>query len=181
MIITISGIPGSGKTTAGRLLADRLGYMFYSMGDLRGRMAMERGMTIDELNKLGEQEEWTDKDVDEYQKGLGQKEDNFIVDGWISWHFIPHSFKVLLQVDPEVGASRVFQHQRPDEEKKATLPALKRMLDKRVEESALRYKKYYGMEDAFNPKHFDLVIDTTKIDAETVAKRVSEGLQKWRK
>ena len=53
MIITISGIPGSGKTTVGRMLAEKLGYKFYSIGDLRGKMAMERGMTIDQLNELG--------------------------------------------------------------------------------------------------------------------------------
>ncbi|MBU0540313.1 AAA family ATPase, partial [Patescibacteria group bacterium] len=67
MIITISGVPGSGKTTVAKILAERLGMKFYSMGDLRGKMATERGLTIDELNKLGETEAFTDNDVDTYQ------------------------------------------------------------------------------------------------------------------
>jgi len=178
MIITISGIPGSGKTTVGRMLAERLGYRFYSMGDLRGKMAMERGMTIDQLNELGRKEAWTDRDVDEYQQGLGRKEDNFIVDGWMSWHFIPHSFKVLLTVDTGQAAERVFRHQRPDEEKKATVPALKGMLDRRVEQSSARYKKYYGIEDFLDSRHYDLVLDTNTITAEQVAARILEAVRK---
>ena len=38
MIITISGLPGSGKSTIGKMLAKKLGYKFYSMGDLRGKI-----------------------------------------------------------------------------------------------------------------------------------------------
>jgi len=54
MIITISGLPGSGKTSVGKLIAERLGYEFLSIGDLRGSFASKKGLTIDELNKLGE-------------------------------------------------------------------------------------------------------------------------------
>ncbi|MCX6741353.1 MAG: AAA family ATPase, partial [Candidatus Parcubacteria bacterium] len=46
MIITLSGKPGSGKTTVAKILAEKLGYKFYSTGDLRGQMAMKRGLTI---------------------------------------------------------------------------------------------------------------------------------------
>ena len=177
MIITISGRPGSGKTTVGRLLANRLGYKFYSMGDLRGKMAMERGLTIDELNELGKKEAWTDRDADEYQAELGSKEDNFVIDGWMSWHFIPRSFKVLLEVDMNEGARRVFKDQRPDEDKVATISAMKKMLAKRVADSAARYRKYYGIENVFASGHYDIVIDTTSITAEQAAKKVLEAVK----
>src|SRR5689334_16245543 len=100
MIISITGAPGTGKTSVGKLLAKRLGYNFYSVGDLRGKMAMERGLTIDELNKLGEKDASTDTMADDYQRELGRKEDNFIIEGRLSWHFIPHSFKVFLKCSP---------------------------------------------------------------------------------
>ena len=44
MIITISGWPGSGKTSVGKLLSKKLGYQFYSMGDLRGKVALEKNL-----------------------------------------------------------------------------------------------------------------------------------------
>ena len=68
MIISISGVPGSGKTSVAKIIADKLGMNFYSMGNMRGKMALDRGMTIDELNALGEKEAFTDAEVDEYQK-----------------------------------------------------------------------------------------------------------------
>ena len=108
MIITISGWPGSGKTTVGKLLARKLNYKFYSMGNLRGKTALEKNLTIDQLNKIGEDESWTDKDVDEYQKKLGEKEDNLIVEGRLSFHFIPKSLKIFLKVDQIIGAARIF-------------------------------------------------------------------------
>ena len=112
MIITISGMPGSGKTTVAKLLAKRLGYEHYSMGDLRGKMAMERGISIDELNKLGEKESWTDKEADDYQKKLGETEDNFVTDGRTGFHFIPHSRKIFLKVDLRIGAERIKERAR---------------------------------------------------------------------
>jgi cytidylate kinase len=45
MIITLSGYPGSGKSTAGKLLAAKLGYNRYSIGDLQRRLAAEHNLT----------------------------------------------------------------------------------------------------------------------------------------
>ncbi len=96
LIISISGKAGSGKSTVSRLLAKNLGFRHYSMGDLRRKMAAGRGMTLAELNSLGEKEGFTDREVDEYQKKLGIKETNFVIDGRTSFHFIPHSVKYTL-------------------------------------------------------------------------------------
>ncbi len=91
MIITISGLPGSGKSTVGKILAKKLGYEFMSLGDLRGKIAIDRGITIDELNHLGEKEGWTDKEVDDYQREYGKTHDNLVVEGRLSFYFIPRS------------------------------------------------------------------------------------------
>ena len=93
--VTITGVPGSGKTSVGKLVAEKLGLKFFSVGDMRGQMAKERGITLTELNKIGEREGWTDKQVDDYQKEFGRKEDNFIFEGRLSFHFIPDSIKIL--------------------------------------------------------------------------------------
>lgn len=164
MIITLSGLPGSGKTTAAKLVSERLGLQWYSMGDMRGKMARDRGLTIDELNELGLQSDATDREVDEYQRQLGEREDNFVVDGWISWHFIPHSFKIFMKVDPDVAATRIFQEHRHavqnDEPAYASPENAKAVLAHRVENSRQRYLKYYGA-DYLDMSHYDLVIDTT--------------------
>lgn len=171
MIITISGMPGSGKSTVAKEIAKRLGCNFYSIGDLRGKMASEKGLTIDELNEIGKTEAWTDKEVDDYQLELGKKEDDFIIDGWLSFHFIPHSIKIFLKVNPEEAAKRVFQNQREDEEHKETVEDVQYMLQRRAEESKQRYLKYYGM-DYQDLSSYDLVIDTTNMAIEEVLKKI---------
>ncbi len=177
MIITISGLPGSGKSTVAKLLSKKLGYRHYSGGDMRGKIAMKHGMTIDELNEIGKTEFWTDKEVDELIKEKGEKEDDFVIDSWIAFHFIPRSKKIFLEVDPRAGAERVFSDQRPDEPTKETVEEVQEMLRKRLENTDSRYKKYYKV-DFLDRKNYDLVIDTTNITAEQVADKVLEFLGK---
>jgi len=177
MIITLSGMPGSGKSTIGDMLARKLGCKRYSMGDLRGKMAMDRGMTIDELNALGETEDWTDKQVDEYQEKLGKEEDNFVIDGRLSFYFIPHSFKVFLDVDPLEGAKRVFAHQRPDEARANSVEELQERMRQRADHDDRRYRKYYGISFRDRSK-FDLVIDTTQLTPGEIVDRILQALPK---
>jgi cytidylate kinase len=173
MIITISGLPGSGKTTVARMAAKRMGFSHYSAGDMRGRMAMERGLTIDQLNEIGKKEEWTDKDVDKVIEDLGKKKDNIVVDGWVAFRFIPRSVKIFLYVDLKVGAKRIFMNQRKDEERKGSVREIYEMIRKRVKESNERYKKHYGI-DFLDGKNYDHIIDTTHLHIEQVVEKVIE-------
>ena len=52
MIVTISGTPGSGKSTVGKLIAKKLGLKHYSIGNLMRSMAKEKGLTLGELGEL---------------------------------------------------------------------------------------------------------------------------------
>jgi len=169
MIITISGVPGSGKTSVGTILAQKLGYNFYSVGGLRGKMAEDRGISIDELNKIGETDHTTDTSVDDYQRELGIKEDNFVIEGRLSWHFIPRSFKIFLDCDPREAARRIFEGQhaatgkeRDDEKVYASIEETQQVIEDRVASDLRRYQKYYNL-DYRLPSNFDLVFDTTEM------------------
>jgi len=176
MKITISGLSGSGKSTVGKLIAKKLGYKFYSIGDIRGQMAMDKGITIDELNKLGETEDWTDKEADARTKKIGETEDNFIIDARLAYHFIPDAVKIFLTVDPKIGAERIFKNQRIDEEKKETVEELQKTLEDRRESNKKRYKKWYGI-DFPDTKNFDLVIDTKNITIEDTVNKILDFLK----
>jgi len=167
MIVSISGSPGSGKTAAAKILAERLKVPFYSVGGLRGKMAKERGITIDELNTIGEQDKSTDTDVDEYQRELGEKEKDFVIEGRLSWYFIPRSFKVYLTCEPIEAARRIFEERRSeathrqDETRFDTVEETRKQLDIRIGSDVLRYQKHYGV-DYRDPSNFDLILDTTE-------------------
>lgn len=182
MIITLSGLPGSGKTTIAKKISEHFGMKWYSIGDLRGKMAQERGLTIDELNKLGTKEDFTDKEVDEYQQKLGKTEDNFVVDGWMSWHFIPHSIKFFVKVDPDEGARRVFDAKRhtiqTDEPEYASIEETKKTLTERIKNSRQRYLKYYN-QDYQDESHYDFIIDTSNQNIEEVFEKTVEKITEF--
>lgn len=170
-------MPGSGKTTVARMIADQLGLEHVSMGALRGRLAIERGMTIQELNDLGEREAWTDKEIDDHQTKLGKTKDNFVIDGRTSYHFIPNSIKVYLKVSTDVGAKRIFNAVRPDEEKSSSVEELKQKNIDRTASDKRRYKKYYDI-DPTNQTNYDLVIDTTTKTIDQVTNQIVEFVRK---
>lgn len=181
MILTISGVPGSGKTSTGKLVAEQLGYSFYSIGGLRAKMAEERGVTIDELNALGEKDHSTDTGVDEEQRRLGETQDNFVVEGRLSWYFIPQSFKVFLTCDPDEAARRIYlakkKGDRNDEPSYTDIEDSRKHLDDRMASDTRRYQKIYGL-NYQDESHYDLVVDTTKLTGpEQTAERIWQALK----
>jgi cytidylate kinase len=165
MIITITGDPGSGKSTIGKKLEEALGYKRYYIGQIRRDAAKAKGMTLAEYNKYGEMHPETDVEVDEYQKELGQKEDDFIIEGRTSWFLIPQSLKIYVKVDPYEGARRIFSdlEKNPLRNEGRALDSVEAVLksnEERVKSDDFRYKKYY-QKDCYDESNFDLVVDTT--------------------
>lgn len=178
MIITISGVPGSGKSTVGKILAKKLGYEYFSMGDLRGQMAIEKGLTIDELNALGEKEDWTDKRADEIQTRMGKEKDNFIFEGRLSWHFIPNSFKIFFTVDPKTAAERTLKNraERLDEKPITSLKEAEQAVLQRLDSDKKRYLQYYGL-DYTKPENYDLIIDTTDLKIDEITQIILDKIK----
>jgi predicted cytidylate kinase len=181
MIISFSGAPGAGKSTIAQKLAEKLDFPRYYIGGLRRQKAKERGMTLEEYNKLGEIDPSTDLEVDEYQEKLGKKEDNFVIEGRTSWYFIPHSLKIYLDVDLEEGASRIKKDLEKDNDRNEgeakSLEEVKNSIKKRMESDQKRYKKYFDI-DVYNRNNYDIVVDTTYLSPEEAFKKVYQEVEK---
>ena len=171
MIVSISGKPGSGKSTVAKRLAKEFNLKRYYIGGIRRRMAKERGLTLEEFNKLGEKEDFTDKEVDQYQKKLGETENNFVIEGRTSCLFIPHSIKIFLEVSPQEGAKRIWSdlQKKGDERNEGrNLNSLEDVLHSsraRMKSDRARYLKWY-QQDPFDQSHYDCIIDTTGLSME---------------
>lgn len=179
MIITISGKAGSGKSTVAKILAKKLKLKHYSSGDFMGEIAKEHNLTIVELSKLAEKEKWIDKEIDDRQVNLGKKEDNFIIDGRLSWHFIPNSIKIYLDVDDKIAVKRIYGDKinRKDEGFQDEKELVKQ-IKQRTDSEKKRYKKYYNI-DYHDKKHYNLIIDTSNITAKKAAEKIIEFTKKW--
>ena len=177
MRITISGRPGSGKSTIAKHLAKKFKLKYYGMGVMRREIAKEKEMSIEEFNKLGEKESWTDTLVDDFQKKL-RKKDNFLADGRLSWHFIPNSIKIFLTVKPRIGAKRILKSKRLEEKYKNVNEAVKKIKE-REKSDIKRYKKIYGIKNAYNLKNYDIIIDTSDMSIRDMEKAVEKAVLRF--
>lgn len=176
MIITIGGKAGSGKSSVAKLVAKKLGFKHYSSGEFMREMAKERGISLMAISKLAETDKSIDEELDNRQIELGKKEDNFVIDGRLSAHFIPHAkHKIFLDADSEVRAERVLKEGRDDEHYPDLDQTIKEIKDREESENK-RYKEYYDY-DCYDPKHFTLIIDTTDIDIDEVVSKIMDNIK----
>ena len=185
MIITISGAPGSGKSTIAKLVAAKLGFRHHSAGDFMREAAEKRGLSLMELGKIAEKDRSIDKELDSRTSELGKKEDDFVIDSRLAYHFIPSSFKVFLTVNEKEAARRIFsdiqkkKKGRGVEKESTTLPATLANIKKRKRSEQQRYSKYYSI-NPYDEKQYDVVIDTTKTTPEEAAEKVITAVKKSR-
>jgi len=165
MIISISGTAGSGKSTIAKLLAKKLGYKHYSMGDFQRQIAKEKGITITQLGELESKDDSIDRMIDTKQKKLGQIQDNFVIDAWLSPHFIPNSFKIFMDADIMVRAKRIAKKREAESYEKVE-DAIK-AIKQREKANRARWIRYYNF-DFMDKSNYDLIVDTTNRDIEEI-------------
>lgn len=183
MIISISGFPGSGKSTVATLVAKKLSFERIYMGGVLRKLADQKGITILELIKQAETDGSIDEDVDKMVADLGRDKDNFVIESRTAFHFIPESLKVFIKVDLKEGARRIFKdlmtEERSEEDKASSAENLSKMLEERIEVDKGRYQKYYGI-DYTDTGNYDLVIDSTELKPEEVVDKIMVEVEKIR-
>jgi len=172
-VICISGFAAVGKSTAGKMLARRLGLKYFSGGDALKALAREMGYRPIgagwwetpkglEFLRLRSRDPSFDKKVDRKLLEVCRR-GGVVVDSWvIPWLFKGRSLNIWITADKKVRARRMALRSK--------IPVSKalRILNRRDRESAAIYRRIYGIRIGEDFTPFHLVVDTTRMTPEQV-------------
>ena len=177
VVICISGMTGSGKSTVAKKLADKYGLGYFSGGNALKILAQEEGYdsdvsgwweTAEGLNFIKQRmaDPVFDKKIDEKLLELAA-EGNVVLDSWTVPWLLKEGFKVWLEASPQVRAKRVVTRDSISDEE-----ALKALTEK-DERTRQIYKSLYGFDLGHDLTPFNLVLATDELDPDDVFYAVS--------
>lgn len=163
MIITISGLAGSGTTTVSKILSKKMGIPYISAGDIFRQMALEKNMDILEFSKFAEENEDTDIEIDRKQSQIAREHDDLIIEGRLSAHFVDADLKLWFIAPLETRTNRICQRENKPFE------IVKEEIIKRSNSESKRYREIHNI-DVENMEVYDLIINTGSFQAESVVR-----------
>jgi len=172
IVICISGMAGTGKSTLSKKLAQKYNLKCFSGGDALKELATAEGYNASRqgwwespegLNFLNERitnskfDQAVDSKLLEYaQQG------NVLLDSWTMPWLLKEGFKIWLMASLEKRAARVAERD------KITIDEAFKVLKEKEERTKAIYKKLYGFSLGEDFAPFDLVLDTDDLSANEV-------------
>ena len=165
-VVTVGGPPGSGKSTAGRLVATALELEFRSAGDLFRAEARRRGMDLATFGQYASTHPEVDRDLDRSMQALATP--GRLLDGRIQGPLCRRAgvgvYDVVVTAREDVRIQRVATRdgQSVDE--------ARRLVRDREASERDRYRRYYGIDLDREPA--SLVVDSSDRPPEAVAEAI---------
>ncbi|MFC7128423.1 (d)CMP kinase [Haloferax chudinovii] len=157
MLLTVSGPPGSGKSTTAAALAEAFDLEHISGGDIFRELAAERDMTAVEFNKHAEEDDQIDRDLDRRLRDIALDRDDVLLEsrlaGWLAGDAADLRFWLDAPVD--VRAERIA-----DREDKAPDVAREETTTREASE-VKRYDAYYDI-DITDLSIYDIALNTAR-------------------
>jgi len=169
IVVCISGMAGTGKSTLAKKLAQKYKLKYYSGGDALKELAKDEGYNSSSrgwwespegLSFLEKREKNLkfDKAVDDKLLEYTQQ-GNVLLDSWTMPWLLKTGFKIWLVASVEKRAERIAKR-----DKISVKEALQVLKEKEARTKAI-YKKLYGFTLGEDFEPFNLVLDTDNLDA----------------
>ena len=166
MIISISGLHGTGKSTIAKKIAEALSYEYYSTGNAFREKAKELNMTLEEFTRYVENHPEIDNELDEKIVKIAKKGD-IVVDSQLSGFLLKSiaDLRIILTCPLETRVKRMAERDgaQYDEKMEETIM--------REKSEADRFKDLYKIDlnDANQIKEaYDVIISTEGLSIEEV-------------
>jgi predicted cytidylate kinase len=176
VLITISGLPGSGKTTVARLVAHALGLEHVYAGDIFRRRAEAAGMSLDAYQRLAERDHSIDRALDDEMRQRARAGDA-VLEGRLAAFVAEEAgvpaLRVFLDAPEAVRAARIVTREGGD------AAARLRETQAREASDARRYQEIYGV-DYHDPQKYDLVLATDGRAPDDLAREIVEHARRRR-
>lgn len=169
--ITISGKICTGKSSLFKTLVKKLGWESYSSSQFFRDWCQKHNLPIFAVHLR--QESLTRK-IDEGVREKLLKEKNIIIEGWLSGFMgqgISGVLKILLICADEERIRRFSQREN------INISRASQEIKKREESLLKKWKKVYGRSDFFDPKFYNLIIETTNLKPKEVLDLVLRKLK----
>jgi cytidylate kinase len=174
MLLTVSGPPGSGKSTTAGLLAAAFDLDHVSGGDIFRELATERGYTPLEFNKLAEENDQIDRDLDRRLRTVATERDDLVLEsrlaGWLAGDHA--DFKFWLDAPVAVRGDRIA-----DREEKSQADAIEETRAREASE-AKRYQEYYDI-DIKDLTIYDLSVNTARWSPDAVLDMLVTAVEEY--
>jgi len=156
-IITISGKVASGTSTLAQNLVHALGWKYVNVGNIQRKYDRDHQIAENKQGAASRPDEH-EKKIDEMTKKMLQSEKNIIYEAWLSGFMaqkIPGVLKCLVFCShDEIRVDRVVNREN------ISIFDAKQWIKQREEENLKKWQELYGPYDFWDPKYYNLVIDT---------------------
>jgi cytidylate kinase len=170
VLITISGLPGSGKTTVARLVARELGLEHVYAGNIFRRQAEAHGVTLEEYLRRAETDPSIDRELDRQMEARAASGDA-VLEGRLAAFMADRAaaaaLKVFLAASEQVRADRICGREGGGAGQRL------REIQAREASDHRRYLDLYGV-DYHDRARYDLVMETDRRTPEEVAQAIVE-------
>jgi len=173
LVVTISGLHGTGKTTYAEMLSNCFDLRHFSAGMLFRQIATEKGLSITDLTHVAARKDEIDHLVDERTR-MEAEGGNVIIDGllagWMARGFA--DIKVYLTARDDVRISRIAKRDGTSTSEARRMTLFREGVERR------RFKKFYDI-DINDLKIYDLILNTELLPMESNVEIIKKFIQEY--